>query len=350
MPVRPDVTATEHTTMNTFRSPHSTSDAVCSNPIHESSARLKVCCGIGWLLVVGTMAQADIFYVANHYNNTIYRFDETGHGSLFAAGYGAHGLALDPSGNLYAANYAGIERFDASGHGSLFASAALSNPQGMAFDHLGNLYVIDRPYGASQIFKFDSSGHRSLFATPLDGAMGLAFDSSGNLYVSNERYNTITRFDLNGNGVTFATSGLSGPQGIAFDANGNLFVANYYTSTIEKFDASGNGSLFANSGLRLPVGLAFDSSGNLYAANFNTGAGGNIFRFGPDGNGSIFASSGVSGPTFVVVQIPEPSTSALMLAALSAGLLHRHRNSNQEGRNTGVGWRFACWMPAARRR
>ncbi len=98
----------------------------------------------------------------------------------------------------------------------------------------------------------------------LDDPIGLAFDSSGNLYVANNANNTIEKFDSNGNGTVFASSGLDNPAGLAFDSGGNLYVANFNANDIEKFDASGQGSVFALSTDAFePTGLAFSSSGDL---------------------------------------------------------------------------------------
>ena len=92
------------------------------------------------------------------------------------------------------------------------------------------------------------------------------------------------------------------------DSSNNLYMTSGLNNNIEKFDSSGHGTIIANSGLNEPIGLAFDSSGNLYVANHGNNT---IEKFDSTGHGTIFAS-GLAGPMWVAVQIPEPSTWALL--------------------------------------
>jgi WD40 repeat protein len=156
------------------------------------------------------------------------------------------------------------------------------------------------------------------------------------IYVAVHGSNTIMKFDSSGNASVFAdaSSGLNMPEGLAFDSSGNLYVANANTlvggtgdNTILKFDSSGQGSLFAISGTNnYSDGLAFDSSGNLYVANWNDGT---IGKFDSSGNGSVFAS-GLINPSFIAIQVPEPTTWSLLAlgaVALLGGLRLRRRTS-----------------------
>jgi sugar lactone lactonase YvrE len=275
-------------------------------------------------------AHADTIYVGVYNgSSTIEKFDSNGHGTVFASTglSNPQGLAFDNSGNLYVANYFGgsIEKFDSSGNGTVFASTGLNDSTGLAFDSGGNLYVAN--WENNSIEKFDSSGQGSTFANDLTGVShpeGLAFDSGGNLYVADtpgDQSASIWKFDSSGHGSVFTSTGLSYPTGLAFDNSGNLYVANQGNNTIEKFDASGNGTIFAaaSSGLDYPQGLDFDSSGNLYVTCENPLLGeGWIMKFDSSGNGSVFAS-GVDGPGFITVQVPEPASWAMV--ALGIGTL-----------------------------
>ena len=71
---------------------------------------------------------------------------------------------------------------------------------------------------AGAVSTFVSSG--------LDDPDGLAFDAAGNLYVANDGNNTISKVTPAGAVSTFVSSGLDDPDGLAFDAAGNLYVAN----------------------------------------------------------------------------------------------------------------------------
>jgi sugar lactone lactonase YvrE len=270
---------------------------------------------------VNTSAHADTLYVGNEVSNNVVKINSCGHASVFAPIFvntnDPEGLAFDRSGNLYVAYNSGcgsmIVKYDPSGNGTIFAwwelGIEVCFPMGLAFDNNGNLYVAD--YEHYLILKFDSSGHKSVFASSgMYTPNGLAFDSSGNLYVSDTWTNNIVKLNPSGQASVFATanSGLNFPAGLAFDGSGNLYVANPGNDTVVKFDTNGVGSVFANanSGLQAPQGLAFDSNGNLYVANWGNNT---IEKFDTNGNGSVFAdySSGLSGPTYLAMQFTKPT-------------------------------------------
>ena len=148
--------------------------------------------------------------------------------------------------------------------------------------------------------------------TGLTNPDGLAFDASGNLYVANYSSSTVSKVRLGGVVNAFVTSGLHSPAGLAFDASGNLYVANDGNNTVSKVTPVGHaghhlrhlraersrwpglrrqrqplrrqlrqqhgeqgtpsGTLLNTSVTRAerPHGLAFDASGNLYVANIGS--------------------------------------------------------------------------------
>ncbi len=134
-------------------------------------------------------------------------------------------------------------------------STQLDNPQGVAVDGSGNLYVADT--GNCVIWKI-SGGTASIFAG--DHTCG-------------------------GTGVGgLATAGeLDYPDALAFDQAGNLYVDNKGDCTIEEVShvnsdislvagtgtchLSTSGGLTGSVSLASPVGLAVDSSGNIYIAD-----------------------------------------------------------------------------------
>ena len=271
-----------------------------------------------------------------------------------------------------------IEKYNSGGVGSVFTSSGLSQPEGLAFDSLGNLYAANFNFGTNTIEKFNPGAVASVFADANDGLSrptGLAFDSAGNLYAANGLNATIVKITPGGVGSVFANTGLSGPLGLAFDSVGNLFVANQ-SNKIVKFTPGGVGtvfatvttfanslaglafdsagflyvtdvnankilkfnittgvsSVFASSGLNQPIGLAFDDVGNLFVANQGNAT---IEKFTPGGVGSVFASTGVISPQFLAFtddagkplplanQVPEPATWAMLAIGGSAFLTRR---------------------------
>src|SRR3989449_2992462 len=117
--------------------------------------------------------------------------------------------------------------------------------------------------------------------TGLSQPEGLAFDAAGDLYVANVSNNSITVYaaGTTGNATPTATiagnnTGLSGPEGIALDAAGHLYVANNGNSTITVYAAGATGNATptatiagGNTGLNQPLGIALDGAGRLYVTN-----------------------------------------------------------------------------------
>jgi len=289
------------------------------------------------LLTAPSASRADILYVASLYNQSILKFDTaTGANLGVFANTGLsepEGIAFDSSGNLYAANFytSSIEKFTPKGIGSIFAYTGSYQPIGLAFDNQGNLYVADGGNNTSNnIVKFTPSGASSVFAADPDGPEGLAFDSAGNLFVANWRSDTIEKFTPDGVGSIFVSNDLAYPEGLAFDGAGNLFVTSAGNNKILKFTPSGAGSEFATNGLNAPQGIAFDSAGNLFVVNaFNN----SIEEFKSSGGilsnvGSIFVASRILNyPSYIAIQVPEPSTWAMLGVGLSVLLVFCRRKT-----------------------
>jgi len=184
------------------------------------------------------------------------------------------GLALDSSGNLYVSQLGlcDVLKIDTSGTLSIFAgggcgkptpgpatSSPLLFPHGLATDPSGNLYIAAT--GSNLVVKVDTSGTLSIVAGVRDtGQQCMTF--FGNTYC----------FDLPNQGSPTpgpaTSSRLNGPEGLAVDAKGNLYIADRYNNVVEEVDASGNLSTLAWD-VYQPQGLAVDSAGNLYASTYD---------------------------------------------------------------------------------
>ena len=171
-----------------------------------------------------------------------------------------------------------------------------TNPEGVVFDVLGNLFVA----GGQDVFEVTPGGDVSHFATlPFSaGGYGIAIDSASNLYVADSFLSEVSKIDPSGTVTTYATLPGLTPTSLAFDAIGNLYVT--ANGTIQRV-APGGGT--ATTYVTLPLGfnnnhgLAFDSGGNLYASDVGKST---ILKIAPDGSISTFATllSGGSGLTF----------------------------------------------------
>jgi sugar lactone lactonase YvrE len=100
----------------------------------------------------------------------------------------------------------------------------------------------------------------------------LAFDSSGNLYVGNGLYaDRVTVYSPSGALLRTIAEGVQDPESIALDAHDNLFVANTEDGlgrTVTVYPAGKTKLLQTiTDGVDCPQSLALDSAGRLYVAN-----------------------------------------------------------------------------------
>ena len=263
---------------------------------------------------------------------------------------------VDPTGIL--TRIAGSGRAGNSGDGGPATSAQLQDPDGIAIDPAGNIYVADR--AAQVIRKISASGVISTLAgsgtagffgdggqavkAQLNNPSGLAVDQAGNLYVADSGNNCVRVISASGTIGTFAgnsslgpayggdggpaaDAALNGPTGVAVDASGNLYIADTYNNRVRKVAPdgtittaagtgtpgfSGNNQPVATSALFLPTAVAVDTSGNLYVADLGNSlirmvASGNVKTVAgnptgvPPSDGLTAVSVRLSGPTGVAV-------------------------------------------------
>ena len=239
------------------------------------------------------------------------------------------GVAVDASGNLFIADagnnvirkvgtnrsimtVAGNGTNGFSGDGGSTTAAELSNPQGVAVDTAGNLFIADS--GNQRIRKVGINGTITTVAgngtngysgdssaatnAELLSPYGVAVDASGNLFIADSGNSVIRKVGTNGVITTVAGNGgygysgdggaatnatLSGSVGVAVDASGNLYIADNGNNVIRKVDSNGNittvagdglsgyagdGGLATSARLASPSGVAVDASGDLFIADF----------------------------------------------------------------------------------
>ena len=263
------------------------------------------------------------------------------------------GVAVDAAGNLFVADtfnhrirqvspdgiistVAGNGIRGLSGDGGPATNASLANPDGLAVDAAGNLFIADSsnhrirrvsPDGIiSKVAGSEFGGFFSGDGGPATNAAvafprGLALDTAGNLFIADTLNFRIRRVSpdgiistvagngterFSGDGGAATSASLVRPQAVAVDAAGNLFIADTFNHRIRQVSPDGIISTVAGNGIRGfsgdggpatnasldPDGLAVDAAGNLFIADFGNGR---IRRVSPDGIISTVAGNGRGG-------------------------------------------------------
>jgi len=298
---------------------------------------------------VGVNAAGDIF-VADSGNHRVRKISAQGVVSTFAGNgkflgfpdgtvatsatlYGARGMAIDASGNLYTADYlssddgsgrilkvdrrglisvvAGNSLCCFSGDGQPANQASINGPSGVAVDSAGNIYFTDT--NNFRVRKIDTSGIISTIAgtgvqgrstngpavkSPLYAPAGIAIDAAGIVYFTDNGW--VRKVDKTGLLTTVAGMGVlgyippcpdgtlalscyfDGLNGIAIDGAQNIVVAvgnplySPNDGRFRKINASGVVSTLPVTIPEsdfIPYGLAFGPDGSLWINGCNCGIG-----------------------------------------------------------------------------
>jgi cysteine-rich repeat protein len=241
-------------------------------------------------------------YVANAGSNSVVRVDAitgaisriAGIGSFASSGDDGPaidaalnfpmGLVIDAAGNLFVSENFGarVRRIDAvtkiittyvgggtGGDGGLAVDAELYDPQGLAIDAAGNLYIGE---GTGRVRRVDvmtgvisTVAGNGIDGDPTDGRLatettlslpyGVGFDNLGRLLIVEAGTGTIRRVDAqgimstvagsaapagSGDGMLATATTLSFPNGVVSDLAGNLFIADTFGAYVRRVDATTN--------------------------------------------------------------------------------------------------------------
>jgi hypothetical protein len=207
------------------------------------------------------------------------------------------------------------------GDGGWATHAELDNPQGVAVNIWGDVFIADTDnnvirevtptgrittYAGNGTAGYSGDGGRATRAE-LDSPTGVAVDAFGNLYIADASNNVIRRVSMTGTITTVAgnyaadqaggglggfsgdggpatNAQLNGPQGIALDQSGDLFIADTFNNAIREVTpngiittivnsaatkgSSGNGGPATSAKLNTPSAVTVDNStGDVYVAD-----------------------------------------------------------------------------------
>jgi hypothetical protein len=193
---------------------------------------------------------------------------------LYVADGYAHCIkAFDIQGNL-------LLRFGSFGSGQ----GQFKQPCGIALDHKGRLFVVDRLNHRVQVFSDSSGGFLFQFGSQgadsgrFNSPTGITITPNGLVWVSDTRNNQVQVFDSLGHYLKTIKQvdslGLDTPLGICSDKWGNVFIADAHHNRIVELNPYGQRILdFGGQGdslwqFRTPVGLASSPGAHyLYVAD-----------------------------------------------------------------------------------
>ena len=276
---------------------------VCSAGTYSAAAGATSCtaCPVGLLAAAGATACAagnKITTIAGTLG-VVGSSGDGGPATSATIGY-LHGVAVDVSSNVYAADwnyvqmitgstgiimaYAGMAfQYGTTGDGGAATSARLGSVEGLAVDVSGNLYIANSYYpnkvrvvmkatgiintvagtGANTA-DFSGDGGAATSAQ-LNQPMGVVLDTFGNIYISdtmNGRIRIVTKstgiittiagtgiWGSSGNGGPATSAMLYHPHGLALDTSGNLFMVDNFINNVRIIaKATGIITLYAGTG------------------------------------------------------------------------------------------------------
>jgi sugar lactone lactonase YvrE len=256
----------------------------------------------------------------------------------------ANGVGVDSSANLYIADGAnnvvrevtastgiittvagccestgGNQGYAGDGGAATASGVELNDPNGVAVDSSGNIYIADRGNDVIRIVSaatgvistvagcceptgmagYSGDGGPATSAE-LTTPTGVAVDSTGNFYIADFGNSVIRKVTIStgiittvagngtegytGDGGQATSAELHNPTGIALDSGGNLYIVDSANNVVRKVTVatgiittlagdgsagySGDGGPATAAEMNAPFGLALDSAGNVYVADY----------------------------------------------------------------------------------
>jgi len=219
------------------------------------------------------------------------------------AGTKFSGMAVDASGNIYAATHSTtVVKYPPGGGAALKTYTGFVNTVGVVLDAAGNIFVLDNSKKeVDEILA--SNGSVVTYATGFLFPQAIAIDAAGNLYITDSSRKCVYKVPAGGGTPVMLVKGLSQPIGVAADPTGNVYYADKTANTVSELLVSTSSPIVLASGLNGPTSIAADPGGNVFLLS----SGGNT------GVQRITAGGGMPVP--VALDIPPVSQGSIALDA-----------------------------------
>lgn len=238
-------------------------------------------------------------------------------------------IGLDRVAHLLVANANGnVRRFWARGPYKYYYERSMSGPDtnftnmtSIAVGQTGAFYIArtsSGPTNPASVQWYNAELHGDISPgrvlsgpqTEISDPQGIALDGSGRLYVADPKANKILIFsqDANGDQPPVATlTGLRSPIKVAVDPELDVYVVNKADDSISVFESSGPQSwtlaaTIHSSAIKDPTGIAVDAIGEIAVATPKA-----IVFFAPDANGTVapvreLSSASIANPAGIFIQ------------------------------------------------
>jgi len=285
------------------------------------------------LIITSTASAQNIFVADWYYPGAIYEFTPGSSPSTYYSGDSSNlgepeGIAFNNLGDLFVADSFNGQIDEIMPNQTEITYASIPDPHGVAFDKAGDLFISGNNDGDIYEIKVGTTTVTT-FATGLSGPAGLAFNQAGDLFVASGGSGVIDEY-LNSGGIlspnaTLFAQGFTGLGDIAIDGAGNVYVGNGNANgQIAKITPQGNSSVYAT-GFSYQNGLAFNTAGDLFVCDNGT-----VYEVAPGGGTGTVVASGLGNATGIAIEgialpVPEPSTWALGAVGGVAFLFRRKK-------------------------
>jgi sugar lactone lactonase YvrE len=233
----------------------------------------------------------------------------------------AEGLAWSDDGVLFISGTSAVYSIS-EGHDATLIAGGFNDPDGLAIDESGDLYVADDAGFYIRISKVNvtsdgAAGDQPVEVVIVPGlyAADIDFGPSGELYVANSRDAVwVINFLDDGSVDMRPFAILSGQRALAFDESGTLYSAGGSHGIVWSIDPQGTPTVVAR-GLSLVEGLTVGLGGILYISNSGTGE---ILQIDPtpiDASGAL-ANPSTTSPDFLGLRPGDDGAARLPLGTV----------------------------------